>query len=219
VLGNCLAELLHLFFELLPLIEVLLSCLRKLPLQLLHLRLTSNFTFGRNRNEQRNPKQTPYPGPHMGGSGAARDPHGVIFPRTFFRVVFGPIFTHCVLYFPSLVLFGRQAKTNTWQDCFQACHREHMPCLRCDARERKPAVHAGSAHLGWTRFLKFGSFERLVSSATVAILWSCIYLFLFFVPALSDSIVIFTRTLYEVRTLRGIYFGPLTSRFVEKVSV
>jgi hypothetical protein len=55
MLGNCLADFfssLHLFFELLPLVRVLLSCLRKLPLQLLHLCLTSNFTFGRD-------KQTP----------------------------------------------------------------------------------------------------------------------------------------------------------------
>jgi hypothetical protein len=117
MLGNCLAELLssslNLFSELLPLVEVLLplvevllSRLRKLPLQLLHLGLTSNSTFGRNRNKQRNPKQTSDPGPHVAG---------VIFPAFFLRIVFGLMVTHCVLHLPSLALVSRHCfQINAW---------------------------------------------------------------------------------------------------------
>jgi hypothetical protein len=96
MLGKCLAELLfslHLFFELLL---HLLSRLCELPLALLHLRFASNFTFGRNRNKQRNPKQTPNPGPRASGSGAARDAHGDIspdFPSRRFWSHFDPLYS------------------------------------------------------------------------------------------------------------------------------
>jgi hypothetical protein len=148
---------LQFFSELLPLVDMLLSCLRKLPLALLRLRLT--FTFGRNRNKQRNPKQTPCPGSRVSCSGAARDAYGGISPAFFLRIVFGLMFAHCVLHngrLPSLAPFRRwhcyAFKTN-------ACHRDHKRFLCCDARERHAAVHNGSAFLGWFRFQNVGSFE------------------------------------------------------------
>jgi hypothetical protein len=168
------STLLPLVEMLLPCIRKLLSCLRKLPRALLHLRLT--FTFARNRNKQRNPKQTPYPGPRVGCSGAARNTHGVISPAFFLRIVFGLMFAHCVLHLPSLAPFRR------WH-CYafkpNACHRDHKQFLCCAARERHAAVHNGSAFLGWIRFQNFGSFEleRLNFSATVAFLRSSMALF------------------------------------------
>jgi hypothetical protein len=181
------SELLPLVEMLLPLVEMLLSCLRKLPLALppvlLHLRLT--FTFGRNRNKQRYPKQTPYPGPRVGCNGAAGDAHGVISPDFFLRIVFGLMFAHCVLHLPSLAPFRR------WY-CYafkpNACHRDHKQFLCCDARERQAAVHNGSAFLGRICFQNFGSFEleRLNFFATAPILWSSMALFHFFGPALSQ---------------------------------